>query len=256
MTFEWPWDHVYVLNLDHFPDKWKKIKKTLKKNGIINNVKRISAVYGLKECPFGKEILESNNKETKWKYVDKMNDELIKKNIIHKDVGSKYKRLRPGEIGHLLSFIKIFKDAIDKNYHRILLLEDDAIIKDDFKNKFIKAYKYMPNDWNLIYLGVHPFHIKMTGKQPKINKHICKLKGRFYSKKHPFKKGGIYGTHAMILDRYAIKQWLKKAVPLHLASDVIMGQLTTIHKLIKSYYICEDLVSQHNDIDKSTTVNF
>ena len=191
MSLEWPWDHVYVLNLDHFPEKWNKIKLNLIKNDIIDNVERVSAVYGLKECPFGKEIQKSSDKETKWKYVDKMNDELIKRKIVHKKVGIKYKRLRPGEIGHLLSFKKIFKDALKNKYHRILILEDDSILVDNFKNEFIEAYKYMPNDWNLIYLGLHPLHLKLTGKQTKINKHICKVKGRFSTTKHPYKKGGF-----------------------------------------------------------------
>ena len=251
---KWPWDHIYILNLEHMKYKYDKLKKKLHKVGIKKNIERFIATYGLKECPYGNKIKKTKNINEKWLLIEKMNEKLKKKNIISKYVGDIYPYLRPGEIGHLISFIKICKDAKDKKYEKILILEDDATFNTkSFKKKFLKAYKNVPNDYDILYLGIHEFHNIKMGKPIKLNEYICKLKG-ITSKKHPYKKGGIYGTHAMILNQKAINSFIKKALPLTLASDVIMGQLENKYNLVKSYYICDQLVEQITySTDKSTT---
>ena len=182
-----------------------------------------------------------------------MNHKLQDENIVHNKVGKKYGYLRPGEIGHLLSFIKIMKDALKKKYKNILIFEDDAVIEDDFKNIFLRSYEKLPNDWDIVYLGIHQFHFKLTSKPNNINKYICNLKGIF-NLKNKTKHGSIYGTHALLLNRKAIKAFLKAALPLKLPSDVIMGQIITVHKLIKGYYMCKLNINQENyDREKSTT---
>ena len=101
------WDKIYILNLEHQKYKFDKIVESLKKNKITKNIKRFIGVYGLKECPYGKEIENAESINDKWLFAEKMNHALQKKNIIHHKVGTKYDYLRPGEIGHLLSFINI-----------------------------------------------------------------------------------------------------------------------------------------------------
>ena len=149
---DYPWDNIYVLNLEHLEDKFIKIQNNLIKNGITKNIERFIGIYGINECPFGKEIQKTENNHDKWIFIEKMNEELKSKKIIDKKVGNKYEYLRPGEIGHLLSFIKIMGNALDNNYETILLLEDDAVINDDFKKKFMKSYNNLPSDWDLVYL--------------------------------------------------------------------------------------------------------
>ena len=76
--------------------------------------------------------------DKKWILIEKMNEEL-KKNIIHPKIGLKYPYLKPGQIGHLLSFIKTLKDAQKYNYKSILFLEDDALIVDNFEKNLKKC---------------------------------------------------------------------------------------------------------------------
>ena len=64
MSNKWPWDHVYVLNLDKEKKKWIKMKKQLKKLNI--KAERFSAVYGLEKFPFGNEIKNAKKKYDKW----------------------------------------------------------------------------------------------------------------------------------------------------------------------------------------------
>ena len=56
MSTKWPWEKVYILNLDKDKDKWNVMKKQLKSLNIKGD--RFSAVYGLDQFPFGNKIKE------------------------------------------------------------------------------------------------------------------------------------------------------------------------------------------------------
>ena len=145
------------------------------------------------------------------------------------------------------------KDALKNDYKKILIFEDDAIINENFKKIFINSFNNLPKDWDIVYLGIHDLHFKLTGKFKNINNYICNVKGIFNLKKK-VKHGSIYGTHSLLINRKGMKAFLKAAYPLKLASDVIMGQIITIHKLVKSYYMCKLNLQQDNyDRNKSTT---
>lgn len=250
---EYPWDNIYILNLKHLKHKYDKIYDSLKKNNITKNIQRYIGIYGLEDCPFGENVIKAKTIEDKWIEVEKMNEALKKENIIHEKVGNKYEYLKPGEIGHLLSFIGIMKDALKKNYKNILILEDDSIIEDNFREVFMESYEKLPDNWDIVYLGIHNLHFKKTGKFKKINNFICKLKGIFNLKKK-LKNGSIYGTHALLINRNGMRAFIKAAFPLKLASDVIMGQIITVHKLVKGYFMCKLHVEQENySKEKSTT---
>ena len=51
--------------------------------------------------------------------------------------------------------INILKDALEKNYETILILEDDVILSKDFQNDLerIKQIQKTTSDWNVIYTG-------------------------------------------------------------------------------------------------------
>ena len=89
-------DKIYCINLDKRTDRWIFFKNQCEKFSI-NSVERISAVDG----------------------------DLINQN----DYPNKFLK---GEIGLLLTSIKIFEDAIDNGYENILLFEDDCLINDNF----------------------------------------------------------------------------------------------------------------------------
>ena len=256
MSIKWPWDHAYVLNLDRHKDRWKKMKKELKKNNI--KAERFIGIDGYKKFKYADKVKSTENFNEKWKYIEKMNLELQKKGHVSKDVGysdkHKYPNLKPGQLGHLNSFLNIFQDAIRKNYQTVLVLEDDCLFIDNFKKYFFRSFNKIPNDWHLFYLGVNNWHIESTGEPIKVNQNICKLNGvEPKSKKNMYKKGSIYGTHAFIIKRRAIKEWLNYAYPFKVASDIAMGKLINIQKRIIAYYPCYQLIEPTSDLDDSST---
>ena len=250
MSNKWPWDHVYILNLDQDKDKWKNMEEQLKRWGI--KAERFEAVYGINEFKFGNEIKKTNNIHDKWILIEKMNESLKKDGHVHKDVGTKYPYMRPGELGHLTSFLRIFQDVLKHDYETILVLEDDCEFVGDFKNDFFKSYNELPDDWSLFYLGVNQAHLDTTPEPIKISNNICKLIG-VNPKKKKYKKGGIYGTHAMLLKRKAVKKWLLKAHPFNMASDIVMGKLVNEYNQIKAYYGCKQLIRETSTMNDSTT---
>ena len=259
---KWPWEKVYIINLDTMKHRYKKLVKSLKKNNISKNIKRISGVYGIKELPYGKDIESSDNKNLKWTYIEKMNENLKKKGLMHYKIGIKYPYLKPGQIGHLLSFIKTLKHAQKYNYKSILILEDDAVIMDNFVNNFKTAYKYVPDNWDLIYVGLPDIHLRID-KPVKINKYVCKLNGiKLYNKSTKYKRmkyntyqNAIWGTHAIIMNRKCIDIFLDKVLPLKIPSDVLLGRLSTTHKLINSYYLCNNLIKESSTTFQYSTTS-
>lgn len=96
-------------------------------------------VYGIKYYEF----FEEYNR-------DQTSDELVDKY---------YKYNRPdGIIGKVqkcitIAHIEIYKKIIENNYNSVLILEDDAILFDDFLNKFNSYMNCVPNDYDLLFIN-------------------------------------------------------------------------------------------------------
>jgi len=127
-------DQVYVLNLDREPDKYLKTKKQLD-------------LFDIKHIRFsgvdGNSIEITNNWDN------------VKKNI----------NFKPGSglienkfaYGCLLSHQKIIQHAKKHNYKKILILEDDVLIHQNFKNE-IQKLKNLPTNWKMIYFGTSQYN--------------------------------------------------------------------------------------------------
>lgn len=131
-------DKTYCVNLDRRTERWEKSLKEFKK-WEIGDVTRVSAVDG--------------------------------KNL---NVGEYNTRLNPGELGLVLTNINIIKDAKEKDYSSILILEDDVVFVDEIKN--INSYvELLPNNWDMIYFGGnHNTHMGVNPPQI-VNDKVCKL---------------------------------------------------------------------------------
>ncbi len=129
-------DNVYCVNLEHRTDRKMNILSECDK-------------YNLGEVQFFKAI----------------NGNLLNVN---------YPILK-GNVGLIMSNIEIIKDAKEKNYEKILILEDDCYFTDEIKN--INEYiEKLPEDWDMFYLGGN-HNIGWLGTQPPkiINDKIVKL---------------------------------------------------------------------------------
>lgn len=131
-------DKVYLINLDRRPDRLENFKKEVEKYNL-GEFERIPAVDGT--------LLDT----------------------------SKYNsRLKSGELGLLLTNKIIFEDAVKNNYDKILIVEDDCCFTDEIKN-FDELITYLPEDWDMFYMGGN--HNTHVGQRPpdKINEKIVKL---------------------------------------------------------------------------------
>lgn len=113
-------DKIYIINMDKDKERLKNLDKKMKSLNL--NYKRISGIDGEKVYPEYKNIT----------------------------------KLRPGQLGCLLSHKEVLEDAIKNNYENILVLEDDIIFHKNFHSEFEKKYKYLlekEKRFDLIYLG-------------------------------------------------------------------------------------------------------
>ena len=127
-------------------------------------------------------------------------------------------------ISHILLWDKILKD---NDSEIILILEDDIIIDNNFENKFLKYYKDVPNDWDLLYLG--------TGKQlgKNINKNIMKPKiGSF--------TGYNNGTFGYIIKKTSIEKIKKLILPIK--NKTIDFVIRNNFKNIKAYFFINKII--------------
>lgn len=156
-------DKIYVINLKKNQDRLEKFMENAKKANV--KVERFDAVYG--------------------KELSKDHPDILKYFV--KDHG-----LNPGKIGCALSHIKIWEDAINNNYNNIIVFEDDAIIPKDFWDKFNEAYNELPEDWDIVYMGLNWPYVR------KISNNISKV---IYKKSN-----SNFGTHAMLINVNYIKK--------------------------------------------------
>jgi GR25 family glycosyltransferase involved in LPS biosynthesis len=59
-----------------------------------------------------------------------------------------------GEIACILSHLKVWKEIVNQNLDNAIILEDDAVIQDDFLNNFNNLN--IPETADFVYLFVHP----------------------------------------------------------------------------------------------------
>ena len=64
----------------------------------------------------------------------------------------------PNYLACAISHLAIYKDALEKGYQRILVVEDDNRIRNDANELFSKAIDHVPLTWELLYLGFIPLN--------------------------------------------------------------------------------------------------
>ena len=115
-------DHIYVINLDRRGDRWKYMKKHMKKFKL--DVERISAVDGNNLARPNK-----NPMKIPLKYWNKY------------------------ALGLVQTLHKVIVDAREKKYKNILIFEDDVILDKNF-NKLLKKYmNLLPSKWDIVQLS-------------------------------------------------------------------------------------------------------
>lgn len=123
-------DCIYVINLDKHQNRWTRTQEQLSKHGL--NAIRVSAVNG---WDFNKQEL---------------------KNLYHGLLTPSYQKFSrtPGMLGCFLSHMSILKDALEKNYQVIWILEDDCNIENnpvEILNNILKETSLKKINWDALY---------------------------------------------------------------------------------------------------------
>lgn len=112
-------DHIYCINLESRPDRWKNMDAQFNRLGL--DVERFAALQGVRG-----------------------------------DYNPVRKTL--GQIGCLKSHKAVVEDALKNNYESILIFEDDITICQDFSSRLSHCSEDMVSDWDSLYLGGTFFH--------------------------------------------------------------------------------------------------
>jgi GR25 family glycosyltransferase involved in LPS biosynthesis len=59
----------------------------------------------------------------------------------------------PGAWGYLKTMEALIQEARRRGVHRMLIFDDDVMLRRDFQKRFADAWAELPDDWRLIYLG-------------------------------------------------------------------------------------------------------
>lgn len=180
-------DCIYVINLDKRPEKLAQVKAEFEKAGL--HLNRVRGVEGWL-------LTEENQKEL---------------------VGPYKLRMKPGEYGCLLSHVSIYKDAYERGFSRIWILEDDALILHNVKKipVLLKELSKKDPNWDVFYtdsdwrakdgkyrrpksiFGRLDQHLQKKSyftKRTKISKTLQKVRSR-------------WGTHSYIVSRKGLEKF-------------------------------------------------
>ncbi|MBP6872938.1 MAG: glycosyltransferase [Bacteroidales bacterium] len=132
-------NRIYLLNLKHRSDK------------------RLQSVYQLQQMGINAWIVDgiNGNEEPHKSEYEKYLSIPLGEPDAH-PLEKKYNRKMissPGAWGVLKSKKLIFQDAIQNNYKRILILQDDLFFIEDFHRKFEEFIRAIDDDWKIVGLG-------------------------------------------------------------------------------------------------------
>lgn len=190
-------DCIYVINLDKRLEKWKKTKVLLDAYNI--QVNRFSAIDG-----------NSLSYETQQELA-----------------GTYPVRIFEGALGCLLSHVSIYKDAYEKGFNVIWIMEDDVQINEELSciSNYIENLSRIDSDWHIFYTDTNT---KITDvNSNKFGEYISPLQiedldirpDRIYSNlnacnhRRPLEKGIMqinsrYGMYSYLISRSGIKKLL------------------------------------------------
>ena len=171
---------------------------------------------------------EEFKKDKKWAYPG---NTFWCNNVIINDRGDKCwcegkgHPLNRGQFACQLSHIKVYEHIVKNKVERALVLEDDFFFSDDIHEQIDEYFKYVPQNWELLYLCQSHYTSQ--------HRHNTDINNPYFIKR---KRGCAYTT------MYAIKlsaatDLFKDAFPMRAAADGYLSSLVDRSYKIKNAYI-------------------
>ena len=139
-------DKIFIVNMKKDVKKKIYILEIFEQYGIIN-YEFIDAIDGNKIVDKNKDIINLPL-STNWEKINK------KKHISNL-----------GELGCLLSHLRILEISKERGYKKWLHLEDDVIFHHNFNNLFTERMKHVPNNWDILYFGTTQSYWRKYNKE-------------------------------------------------------------------------------------------
>lgn len=127
--------HIIVLNLQRSIDRKQLIEDQFKKLNINN--------YTFFPCFDGRNIINMS-----------FSASIIKGSGIGR-------KLQKNEISIILSHIAALKHAQIMNYDNLIILEDDVVLCEDWKERIDWLFSNLPDEWEYVYLAGHSDFVKL-----------------------------------------------------------------------------------------------
>lgn len=212
---------IYIINLKNRPDRKRRILNELSKHNINHsNTTIIDAING-------------NDLNISW---------LMKKNIYRNDE-TIYRPMRRGEIGCYLSHIKCWDMIAESGHDYALVIEDDVVFVDNFKQKINNMLTELANyDWDVFCLG-------RNCKTSHGFDGFCKNGAKINNFLYPDVLG--YATFAYIIRSDCIKKILPSMTPITQPIDMVTLEKNR-DKEIKFIVPLNNMVNINNFKDSDT----
>lgn len=183
---------IYVINLPNRTDRKARVRNELVRTRL-TNYKFVDAIHG-----------------------NTLDVDAMKENGM---IDFTCQQLKRGEYGCYLSHLHILQTILTSNQELHMILEDDVYFVRDFKTKLTKtlsAVKYI--EWDILYIGINQF--TQEDKQG-----IYVKEGIYYP------LNSLWGTHAYIVKRSAVRRIINLLTPIILPIDVTLMTLS-LKKLV------------------------
>ena len=199
---------TYVINLDESRDRLKLISDECKREEL--NFERFSAINGRK--------------------LDIKNMDIVEN-----------KKMDKGAIGCSLSHINLWKKAKKNGDKMFIVLEDDCILKSNFKGKLNKLIEEAPKNWDIIYLGGS----NLKGK--KISENLMK------PVKVAKKSTNNTGTYGMLINSKCVDTLLKYNIPIK--ENIDQNIKNNLYEILNVYFAVPPCVIHNNNLDSMRRLN-
>ena len=216
-----PLDCIYIINLDERVEKWERMKELFAQKDILIN--RVSAING-------------------WNISKEIQKELV---------GPYPFRLRGGQIGCLLSHVSVIKDAYDRKFNLIWILEDDVgFIEDPSQiSKLLGDLSEIDPNWDVFYTDIDSKNLEgeyIPSLSSDFRPNQDHLPISFFTErvlitKDLMKIGQRFGMYSLIISQKGIKKILDYFTHVYLWTSVDID----IHYVpgLRQYSSTKDIVS-------------
>lgn len=208
------YDKIYVISLDRTPERFANVKKQFDRlnlkcerfSAVDGNLITVTDVETNQIIPWG----SIYTKGYRYGAILKISQQEQYKNVEFFYKHDQYTP-NPGEFGCAMSHRAVWGDVVKHKYKRVIVLEDDITLEDNFLKNFSQVMKNLPDDFDVFFLGITflPHQSDTYFKSPDLwLKKFKNTSSSCYAKIKP--NTNVSGFYAYVINYDSAKKLLKK----------------------------------------------